>query len=90
MTSNIGQVNMRLVGLFLAIQVISLYFLWTLNTVNEIGEGRFAIFLAVDMVSFAMISYVYRAYKNNEQLNKGLVFGGCCMIIVLFFASFVL
>ena len=60
---------------------VSVYFLWALNPVNKSGEAVFAIFLAVDLVSFMMISYVYRTYKSGDQFSRALLIGACCMIL---------
>jgi predicted membrane channel-forming protein YqfA (hemolysin III family) len=80
----------RIVGLLIIVMAVSVYFLWELNPVNQAGEAVFAIFLAVDLVSFMMISYIYRTYKYGEQFNRALLIGACCMIIILVYASLAL
>jgi len=63
------------------------YFLWWLSPVNTSGEVLFAIFLAVDLVAFMMISYIYRTYKSGDQFSKALLIGSSAMITVLVYAS---
>jgi hypothetical protein len=90
MSSDLSAYSLRIIGLLLIVELVSGYFLWTLNAVNEAGEALFAIFLAIDLVAFAMISYVYRTNRSGEQLNRGVLMVGCCMILVFVFASLAL
>ena len=79
-----------MVGLLIIVMAVSVYFLWALNPVTKAGEAVFAVFLAVDLVSFMMISYVYRTYKSGDQFSRALLIGACCMILVLVYASLAL
>jgi heme/copper-type cytochrome/quinol oxidase subunit 4 len=90
MSSDLNDYGLKIVGLLLIVELVSGYFLWTLNAVNEAGEAVFAILLAVDLVSLAMISYVYRTTKSGEQLNRGVLLVACCMILVFVYASLAL
>lgn len=80
----------QIMGLFLMIEAFSVYFLWALNPTSKIGEGVFGIFLGIDLVSFAIVSYVYRVYKRGDELNRGLLLAGCIMILVLIYSSLAL
>ena len=90
LSSDLGEYSTRIVGLLIIVMAVSVYFLWALNSVNQVGEGVFAIFLAVDLVSFAMISYIYRTYKSGDGLNRGLLIVACCMILIFLYASLAL
>lgn len=90
LTLDIGRYSTRIVGAFLLIEAACVYFLWALNPISKIGEGIYAILLAIDLVSFAVISYVYRSYKNGNRLNKWLLIVACLMIIVLIFSVFLI
>jgi predicted membrane channel-forming protein YqfA (hemolysin III family) len=79
-----------MVGMLIIVEAVSVYFLWALNPVNEAGEAVFAIFLAIMLVAFAMISYVYRTYKSGDQFNKVFLLGSCIMILILVYASMAL
>ena len=86
MSSGLNRYSLKIVGLLILVELISAYFLWTLNPVNQAAEAVFAIFLAIDLVSFAMMSYVYRTNKSGEQLNRGVLIIACCMILVFVYA----
>ena len=90
MSLGIREYSTRIVGLLIIVMAVSVYFLWALNPVNQAGETVFAIFLAIDLVSFMMVSYVYRTYKNGDQFSRSLLIGSCLMILVLVYASLVL
>jgi O-antigen/teichoic acid export membrane protein len=75
----------RLAILLLLLQAVATIFLWTLDALNEISEGIFALFLAANLVSFAMISYLYRHEK--EAMNPSrlwLAIGGILIVVFLF------
>ena len=80
----------RIVILLLALQVAATVFLWTLNALNQASNGTYALFIAVDLISFAMISYVYRAEKWSEPLGKTWLIVGSGLVVLLLLASLVL
>lgn len=80
----------RIVILLLILQVVATVFLWTLDALNEISEGVFALFLAADLVSFAMVSSVYRHDKESITMSRGWLIVGGCLIAVLLLASLAL
>jgi hypothetical protein len=80
LTIDIGRYSGKIMAAFLLVEASCVYFLWALNPLSKIGESIFAILLAVDLVSFAVISYVYRAYKNGDPLNRWLLVVACIMI----------
>ena len=77
----------RIIILLLSLQATSIVFLWTLDALNQISEGIFALFLAVDLISFAMISYVYRVEKLQQIPSRGWIVIGCILILILVFSS---
>ena len=46
----------RIVAFLLLVEAVSVFLLWSLSSVSQAGEGVFALFLAIDLVSLAMIS----------------------------------
>jgi len=90
MTDALKKYATRIVGLLVIIEAISGYFLWTISPTNEAGEEIFAIFLAIDLVSLAMMSNVYLAYEHNTQLNRAFLLSGCALILVLVYISLAL
>jgi len=73
----------RVVALLLLFEVVSVWFLWTFSGVGSGGETTFALFLAADMVSFAMISYTFRSLKENGRFARWLLIAGCGFITAL-------
>jgi len=87
LSQGIKEYSTRIVGLLLIVMAVSVYFLWALSPVNMEGEGVFAIFIAIDLVAFMMISYIYRMVKGGERMSRALLIGACAMILVLIYAS---
>lgn len=77
----------RIIILLLSLQVVSIVFLWTLDALNQVSEGIFALFLAVDLISFAIVSYLYRSEKMREMPHRSWIVIGCVLILILIFAS---
>ena len=73
----------RVVALLLLLEVVSVWFLWTFDSIGSAGETSFALFLAADLVSFAMISYTFRSLKENRTFSRLLLLAGCAFIAVL-------
>jgi hypothetical protein len=86
--SLVTQIGETIVGLLLIIEVIMTIMLWTLNSLTS--QNEFALFLTINFISFAMMSYIYRTLTNGEALSKVLVIAGCFVIAALLFATFYL
>lgn len=89
-TSDLREYSARIVGLLIIVEAVSVYFLWTLNPVNEAGEGVFAILIAVDLLSLMLISYIYRTYKSGDQFNRAVMIIPCALILILVYVSLAL
>jgi len=86
-TTYLNEVQVASLILF---QVAVTVFLWRLNAVTTVGAGLFALFLSADLLSFALISYIYRHVKQDgEQPTKWLIVG-YVTIAMLLLASFLL
>jgi len=72
------------------VEVVSVVFLWSLNPVSLAQQAVFAILLAIDLISLAMISYVYRSCKQGNQINRVVVIGSCCLILIFVYISLAL
>jgi hypothetical protein len=73
--------------LLILVQAISVPFLWTLNAVGIVSEERFAVFLAVGLLSFAMVAYVHRRQKWGELLSRSWILVGSFGLIILLLSS---
>ncbi len=87
MSSKLREYSAYIIGWFLIVEGISVYFLWALNPTTKIGESIFGIVIGIILVSFAIISYVYRAYDRGDAPSKLLLLAGCVMILVLIYTS---
>jgi hypothetical protein len=77
----------KIVVLLLMLQAVSTFFLWTLEAVGTVSEGKFAVFLAVDLLSFAMIAYAYTHEKWSESISRWWILAGSLGLMILLFAG---
>ena len=86
--NEIGErIGIRMVGLLLIIAAVSVIGLWTLDTSVVSGESLFAVYLSMDLVAFAMISYVYRVVKGGDNVRQVPLLAGLFMLLVLILAG---
>jgi hypothetical protein len=85
-----GHLSVRLVALLLIIEAISVFTLLTLNSANALANDIFTILMAISIVSLAMISSIYRAYKQGNGPDKIFLSMGCGMILMLVYVCFAL
>ena len=93
--SNAGAVvtekmGIRIVALLLLIAALSVFVLWTVNPVGAGSETTFALYLAVDLICVAMISYVQRSVAGDGRIGRAPLIAGCCFILFLVLAGFYL
>jgi hypothetical protein len=77
----------RIVFLLLLLQAVSTLFLWSLDAVAAVSEGKFAVFLAVDLLSMAMVTYVYTHEKWREAVSRGWILAGSLGLMILLFVG---
>jgi len=87
---SLDEMGERVVGLLVVVMALSVFLLWTLDPLTKVGQDAFAIYLAVDFVAFAMVSYLYRALSSGGDFSRFLIVAGCSIIAILFFVSFTL
>lgn len=80
----------RLVLLVVLLQGTATVTLWTLNPTGTAAQAVFGILLAVDLLGFALVSYLYRTDKAKAQFSRPWFLVGCGMLVVLFLAVLVL
>lgn len=88
-TEQTEQMAVRIVGLLVVLGFASSTVLWTIDTALPSGESLFAVYLSIDLISFAMISYIYRATKMGGGIGRVPLFAGCAMLLLLLAAGFV-
>ncbi len=71
------------VVLLLLVQAFSVIFLWSLDTFSQVSEDLFALFLSIDLLSFTMLSYIYRKQRTDEGISGLAILSGCAAILIL-------
>ena len=77
----------RVVVLLILVQVLSVIYLWTITPVGTVGAGRFAIFLAVDLLSFTTVGYVFTHERWSEAVGRFWILAASAGLVVLLIAS---
>jgi len=75
----------RIFILLLVFGVVSVVFLWALNPTSSQSQTTFAIFLSIDLVVFAMVSYIFRVSKWNEVAKRFPLLAGCIALLILLY-----
>jgi len=88
MTEEAERVAVRIVGLLVVVGFASSAVLWTIDTSLSSGESLFAVFLSIDLISFAMISYVYRVTKTGDSIGRVPLLAGSILLLLLLAAGF--
>lgn len=78
-------IGTRVVALLLLLEALSVFLLWTFDPVGPAAESTFALFLAADLISFAMISYIYRVLKSENRIRRLPLLLGALLISALLF-----
>ncbi len=76
-----------MIAILIIFQVVSVIFLWSISTVGLTAERLFALFLGADVLSFAMVSYLYRRLKVNESPSFIWLICGSLMLAILMFSA---
>jgi hypothetical protein len=80
--------GVRIVALLLLVASLSVFVLWTLNPVGSGSETTFAIYLAIDLIAFGLISYVDRRVAGEGKIGRVPLIAGCCFILFLVIVGF--
>jgi len=90
MTKLSDAVALRAFALLILLGLVSVVCLWTLSPVQSQAQTAFALLLSVDLVVFAMASYVYRVSKWKEGVSRLPLLGGCVILLILLFIGLTL
>ncbi|HUI00051.1 MAG TPA: hypothetical protein VLU99_08240 [Nitrososphaerales archaeon] len=71
----------------LIVQTTSVVFLWTLDTLTLVSQTIFTLFLAADLLAFALMAHVYRQDKGEAKGSSASVLVWLFVIIVFFVAA---
>jgi hypothetical protein len=87
-TEETERIALRIVGLLVIVGFASSAVLWTIDTSLASGESLFAVYLSIDLIAFAMISYIYRVTKTGDNIGRVPLLAGCVLLLLLLAAGF--
>lgn len=76
-------IALRIIGLLLVVSAVSVFGLWTLSTYTVSGESLFAVYLSIDLVSFAIIAHIYSLTMAGDELRRIPLLAGSILLILL-------
>ncbi|HYW00879.1 MAG TPA: hypothetical protein VE862_05380 [Candidatus Acidoferrum sp.] len=81
--------NDLVVTVLVILQLLSTNYLWGLDAASSVSQARFAIFLAIDLLSFAMIAYIYRKGEWRERTHRIWLLLGSFGLVLLLVSSLI-
>jgi hypothetical protein len=87
MTKLSNWVASRIFALLILLGLLAVILLWSLNPVGSQDQTIFAIYLSVDLVVFAMASYIFRVSKWKEGVERLPLIAGCLALLILFYVG---
>ena len=79
----------RVILLLLILQADVTGFLIAISFASNVNQNTFALLLTVDMVAFAMMTYIYRTEKLQTVPSRLWILVGSVIIIGIFFSSLI-
>ena len=74
----------------IVLQVTTLVVLWLLNPVTQIATDTFALYLSLDLLAFAMISYIYRSKRGAKEPSIAWLAIGYLALMVLLVSNMII
>jgi hypothetical protein len=79
----------RIIVLLLILQADVTGFLVALSFATSVDQNTFALLLTIDLIAFAMMTYIYRTERIQALPNRIWLIVGSALIVVVFFSSLV-
>jgi len=73
----------------LIMQTASVAFLWSLDTLSQVSQTIFTLFLAADLLSFALMAHVYLNLKTGTSTRTTTLMVWGLAIVILFMAGLI-
>lgn len=73
-----------------ALQLTSIAVLWLLNPITQSATDTFALYLSLDLVAFAMMSYIYRSRRNSKKASQAWMAVGYLALVILLVSNLAL
>ncbi len=67
----------------LVLQVVALVVLWSINPLTQASTDAFALFLSMDVLAAAVVSYTYRSMRHGSSPSEAWLSVGYLAIAVL-------
>ncbi len=77
----------RVVVPLLIVQATSVIFLWSLDTLPQVSQRIFTLFLGADLLAFALMAQVYLNMKTGSTMRGTTLMAWWLAILVLFVAG---
>ncbi len=74
----------------IVLQLASFTLLWLINPITQAATDTFALYLSLDLVAFAMLSYIYRSTKHGLDPAEGWMSLGYVSLVALLISNLVL
>jgi hypothetical protein len=71
--------------LLIAVQVVTVVFAWLLNPIGAKSESEYALLLGVDLIAFALISYIGRVGIEGAGPRGGYIMAGSAAVLIFMF-----
>ena len=79
----------RVIVLLLILQADVTGFLIALSFATNVNQNTFALLLVVDLIAFAMMTYIYRTERLQAIPNRIWIIVGSVVIVGVFFSSLI-
>jgi hypothetical protein len=79
----------RVIILLLILQADVTGFLVALSFATSVNQNTFALLLTIDLIAFAMMTYIYRTERIQALPNRIWLMVGSAIIAVVFFSSLI-
>ena len=73
----------------LLVQTASVIFLWTLDTLGQVSQKIFTLFLAADLLSFALMAHIWMNDKAGSATKGTTLMVWGLAIMIMFAAGFI-
>ncbi len=79
----------RIIILLLILQADVTGFLVSLSLASNVNQNTFALLLTIDLIAFAMTTYIYRTERRQELPKRSWIIAGSAVIAGVFFSSLI-
>jgi hypothetical protein len=73
----------------LIVQTISVVFLWSLDTLAQVSQNIFTLFLSADLLSFGLMAHVWLSGKTGAPVKTTTLLIWGLVIMMFFVAGFI-